>query len=251
MHGLKTIYGLVEPAVLNSGLFIFFACGFFQSRTRRHWSMYGPIRAFVTAFFTDMYGVALTIYLVSGWFQPRLPGVEALTHLTDRLFQELLGLSSPPHLGLLMLLGFPFIDAGAILTGSAWAELYRARRERTIASKGVYAHIRHPLYAGLLLVSFGVLQCPTLATLLMFPVLCVMYVHLARQDERRSVETLGDRYRDYMVRVPPFFPRSDSLARIWTRQLHSGQLPRTRRPAPESRFQNPPASMTGTDRTRR
>lgn len=219
MHGLKTISGLVELALLNSGLFIFFACGFFQSRSRRHWSRYPPIRAFVTALFTQMYGVPLTIYLVSGWFQPRLPGVEAFTHLTDRLFQDLFGLPSPPHLGLLMVLGFLFIAAGAILTGSAWTELYRAQRRGTIASQGVYAHIRHPLYAGLLLVSFGVLlQCPTLATLLMFPALCLMYVRLARQDEHRSVEALGNRYRDHMVRVPRFFPKYHSLSRRSGRQ---------------------------------
>lgn len=251
MHGLKTISGLMELALLNSGLFIIFACGFFQSRTRRHWSRYGPIRAFVTALFTEMYGVPLTIYLASGWFQPRLPGVEAFAHLTDRLFQDLLGLSSPPHLGLLMVLGFLFIAAGAILTGSAWTERYRAQRRRAMAAGRVYGHIRHPLYAGLLLVSFGVLlQCPALATLLMFPALCVMYVRLARQDERRAVEALGDRYRDYMNRVPPFFPRPDSLSRSWARQLRSDQS-LTRTPVPESRTQNPPASMTRTDRTRR
>lgn len=252
MHGLKTISGLMELAALNSGLFIFFACGFFQIRTRRHWSMYGPVRAFVTALFTEMYGVPLSVYLVSGWFQPRLPGVEAFTHLTDRLFQDLLGLSSPPHLSLLMVLGFLFIAAGAILTGSAWTERYRARRRRAMAVGGMYGHIRHPLYAGLLLVSFGVLlQCPTLATLLMFPALCMMYVRLARQDERRALEALGVPYRDYMARVPAFFPVSHSLCRIWARQLHAGQSARICTPAPDSSFQNPPASITRTDRTKR
>lgn len=207
MHGLKTISGLMELALLNSGLFIFFACGFFESNSKRHWSMYGPLRGFVTALFTKMYGVPLTLYVASGWFQPRLPGIEWLSHWTDRLFQDLLGLASPPHLGLLMALGFLFIAAGATLTVSAWKQLYRAVRSGGMATEGAYARIRHPVYVGLVILSFGVLlQCPTLSNLLMFPVLVVMYVRLAREDELRAVAALGDPYRDYLIRVPAFVP---------------------------------------------
>lgn len=207
MHGLQTISGLTELALSNSGLFIFFACGFFESNSKRHWSMYGPLRAFVTALFTRMYGVPLTLYAVSGWFQPRLPGIEWLSHWTDRLLQDLLGLASRPHFGLLMALGFLFIAAGATLTVSAWNQLYRAARSGGMATQGAYGHIRHPLYAGLVILSFGVLlQCPTLSSLLMFPVLVVMYVRLAREDELRAVAALGDPYSNYLTRVPAFIP---------------------------------------------
>ena len=50
---------------------------------------------------------------------------------------------------------------------------------RTLATDGLYARVRHPQYVGFVLVMFGfLLQWPTLLTLLMFPVLVVMYVRL-------------------------------------------------------------------------
>ena len=54
------------------------------------------------------------------------------------------------------------------------------------------------------------LQWPTLLTLLMFPVLVVMYVRLASLEEREATAEFGDAYRAYMERVPGFIPRSRS-----------------------------------------
>ena len=51
------------------------------------------------------------------------------------------------------------------------------------------------------------LQGPTILTLLMFPVLLVMYVRLARMEEREAIAEFGDAYRAYMQRVPAFLPR--------------------------------------------
>ena len=54
------------------------------------------------------------------------------------------------------------------------------------------------------------MQWPTLVTLLMFPVLVVMYVRLARIEEREALQEFGDQYRAYMRRVPAFIPRFGS-----------------------------------------
>jgi methanethiol S-methyltransferase len=51
------------------------------------------------------------------------------------------------------------------------------------------------------------LQWPTILTLAMFPILVVMYVRLARREERESLEYFGDAYAAYMARTPAFFPR--------------------------------------------
>ena len=57
---------------------------------------------------------------------------------------------------------------------------------------------------------FGfLLQWPTLLTLAMFPVLVFMYLKLARAEERETLESFGDSYREYMTRVPAFIPRLD------------------------------------------
>jgi protein-S-isoprenylcysteine O-methyltransferase Ste14 len=50
------------------------------------------------------------------------------------------------------------------------------------------------------------LQCPTLITLAMFPILVFMYVRLARKEEQDALAEFGDEYRRYMVRTPRFIP---------------------------------------------
>lgn len=50
------------------------------------------------------------------------------------------------------------------------------------------------------------LEWPTLLTIAMFPVLVVMYVRLARHEEREATAAYGDAYRQYMAQVPAFIP---------------------------------------------
>ena len=63
------------------------------------------------------------------------------------------------------------------------------RRAATSGARdhGSYGYVRHPQYVGFILVMFGFLvQWPTVLTLAMFPVLSVMYVKLARAEEREA-----------------------------------------------------------------
>jgi protein-S-isoprenylcysteine O-methyltransferase Ste14 len=55
---------------------------------------------------------------------------------------------------------------------------------------------------------FGfLLQWPTILTLLMFPVLLVMYGRLALTEERESAVRFGQVWQDYASRVPRFIPK--------------------------------------------
>lgn len=60
--------------------------------------------------------------------------------------------------------------------------------------------------AFLILVGF-LLQWPTLLTLLMFPILVVMYMRLARHEEREVQAKFGEVYTHYAAKTPAFFPR--------------------------------------------
>lgn len=51
------------------------------------------------------------------------------------------------------------------------------------------------------------LQWPTLLTLVMFPVLLVMYGRLAITEEREMRAQFGEVYDRYAQRTPRFFPR--------------------------------------------
>ena len=109
-------------------------------------------------------------------------------------------------------MSFALIGGGFILISAAWRVLYEAQQTRALARTGPYSYVRHPQYVGFVLVMLGsLLQWPTILTLLMFPVLVVMYVKLARSEEREALAEFGDAYRTYMNEVPAFIPRLSRL----------------------------------------
>jgi protein-S-isoprenylcysteine O-methyltransferase Ste14 len=100
-----------------------------------------------------------------------------------------------------------FIAAGFYLIYRAWQALYQAQHAGQLATEGPYRYVRHPQYAGFILILFGfLLQWPTILTLAMFPTLVVMYIRLARIEERESERRFGDEYRRYAARTPAFIP---------------------------------------------
>lgn len=224
MHDDVPAYGLWGLVALNAAIFIFFAFSFFKPRTSRDWRSFGAFSAFLVALFAEMYGFPLTIYLLSGWLQSRYPGVDWFSHDAGHLLEMLFGWKANPHFGPFHLLSFAFILGGFLLISAAWKVLYEAQRRRTIATTGPYAHVRHPQYVGFVLVMFGfLLQWPTLLTLLMFPVLVVMYVRLARAEEREALAGFGEAYARYMAEVPGWLPR--------LRRRDAGPARRSGRPA--------------------
>ncbi len=201
-------YGLWGLAILNAVIFIGFAFSFFRPQTKADWRSFGAFSAFLVALFVEMYGFPLTIYLFSGWLQSRYPGIDWFSHDAGHLLEELFGWKANPHFGPFHILSFAFIGGGFMLISAGWKALYAAQRQHRLAVTGIYALIRHPQYAGFVLIMFGfLLQWPTLLTLAMFPVLTFMYLRLARVEERKALAEFGDAYRRYMQEVPGFIPR--------------------------------------------
>ena len=214
MNASPPAYGLWLLVVINSAVFIIFAFSFFKPRTPRDWRSFGAFSAFIVALFTEMYGFPLTIYLLAGWLQSRYPGVDFFSHDAGHLPEVLFGWRANPHFGPFHLLSFVFIGGGFILLSNAWRVLYAAQRGHALAVTGPYARIRHPQYVGFVLIMFGfLLQWPTLLTLVMFPVLVYMYVHLARREEREVAAEFGDEYARYAANTPAFFPRLGARCR--------------------------------------
>ena len=201
-------YGLWLLVVINSAIFILFALSFAKPRTKRDWRSVGAFSAFIVALFTEMYGFPLTLYFLSGWLQSRYPEVDWFSHDAGHLLEMFFGWKANPHLGPFHILSFAFIGCGFVLVAAAWRVLREAQRSNALASTGPYAYVRHPQYAGFILVMFGfLLQWPTLLTLAMFPVLVWMYMRLARQEEREVLAQFGEAYARYAARVPAFLPR--------------------------------------------
>ncbi len=201
-------YGLWSLVVINSLVFIIFAFSFVRPKTATDWRSFGAFSAFLAALFTEMYGFPLTIYLLSGWLSSRFPGVDFLSHDAGHLLEMTLGWKSNPHLGPFHVLSNVFIVAGFWLLASAWKVLYQAQRKHCLATTGAYARVRHPQYIGFVLIMFGfLLQWPTLVTLVMFPVLVLMYARLATREEADMLAQFGDEYGRYKSAVPAFIPK--------------------------------------------
>jgi protein-S-isoprenylcysteine O-methyltransferase Ste14 len=104
--------------------------------------------------------------------------------------------------------GIALIAAGII--GRLWAILYiGGRKSLEVVQAGPYSMTRNPLYLSSTLAAAGVgAQGGTLTAALVAALLCGLSFQLViRFEERYLVDELGEAYRDYMRRVPRFWPR--------------------------------------------
>ena len=187
----------------------------------RDWTRAGLVQAFIVALYAEMYGFPVTLYLLARFFRIDVPWL----HATKPLWAALLGLSGQAavvEMIIGMVVGYALVIVGIGLVVEGWRELYRAKQEGRLATDGLYGLVRHPQYTGILLALFGegVVHWPTLLTVLMYPVIVVAYVLLARREERKMVEEFGEEYLEYRRRVPPFFPRWGAWRQL-VRQAHA------------------------------
>ena len=207
MHG-ESDYGLWPLVIINSAIFIFFAFSFTKPKTTLDWRSFGAFSAFIVALFTEMYGFPLTIYFLSGWLAENYPGIGFLAHDNGHLLHTLLGFEGNAHFDPLHIASNVFIIAGFFLLSSAWSVLHKAQQTHSLATTGWYARCRHPQYIAFIIIMFGfLLQWPTIPTLVMFPILLVVYVRLAKREESIALEEFGDTYRQYMEITPAWVPR--------------------------------------------
>jgi protein-S-isoprenylcysteine O-methyltransferase Ste14 len=200
-------YGLWPLVILNTALFLAFAVSFFHPRTNRDWTAMGAYTAFLVALFTEMYGAPLTIYLLGSWLGSRFPLLRD-THAGGHVWNDLIGWTGDPHLSPFHLASYVAIGGGFWLIAVSWRHLHDAARADTLATTGPYAKVRHPQYDGFLLVMLGfLLQWPTIPTLIMFPILVVVYARLAHTEEREVAARFGAAWDEYASRTPAFVPR--------------------------------------------
>lgn len=201
-------YGLWPLVILNSVIFLIFIFSFTKPKTTRDWRSFGAFSAFIVALFTEMYGFPLTIYLLSGWLSVKFPGMNLFTHDMGHIWYSVLGFKGDPHFNPIHLLSSIFLVVGFILLSSAWDILYKAQRNHTLATTGLYARVRHPQYIGFVIIMMGfLLQWPTIPTLIMFPILVFVYARLAKIEEKEMTKKFGETYKEYTKKTPVFFPK--------------------------------------------
>lgn len=206
-------YGLWFLVVINVAVVLIFAASFFHPTSKRDWRTFGTFSAFVVALFTEMYGLPLTVYLLSGWLGNSFLGLD-LTHDGGHLWAQLIGWEGDPHFSPFHLASYVFIIGGFWAISAAWGSLYRAQKSGVLAVDGLYERVRHPQYVGFMAIMVGfLLQWPTIPTLLMFPVLVYVYRRLAISEERETRGHFGTDWDAYADRTPRFLPRRRSEAR--------------------------------------
>lgn len=162
---------------------------------------HGTYFAFVIAFAIEMHGIPFSMYVISWIVGKNLP--EGI--LWGHTMVSVIG-----FWGMYINIFCAVIALSLILSG--WYTIYKKywskeKGEGKLVTSGIYRVIRHPQYAGLMLLSFGMLaEWATVPMLLLFPVIIFMYARLAKKEEKDMLAEFGDDYRAYMKKTKRFIP---------------------------------------------
>jgi protein-S-isoprenylcysteine O-methyltransferase Ste14 len=89
-----------------------------------------------------------------------------------------------------------------------WSPIVSPPAEAPLVETGPYAHLRHPLYAAILLAGAGtVVAHPSRATLSAMVGFGVGIMVKRRAEDRALERRFGERWRAYAARVPALVPR--------------------------------------------
>lgn len=200
-------YGNWRDVFVVSGVFIAFLLGFAWPRGGAQWRNAGLYSAFLISLFVEMFGIPLTIFLLAP-----LLGLPAFdfgmneSHLWAYLLDQAGLVPLAWGVYLVMTVSMALIALGLALVAVGWVQIFGARHE--LKTSGIYRLVRHPQYLGLILVVVALnIQWPTIPTLLMAPVLIVMYARQARRVDKELEARFGGAFASYASRVPAFCPR--------------------------------------------
>lgn len=205
MHLLdQYAYGLWGSVIFNIIFFGIFVFSAFKPKSKKDWRTLGAFAAFMVALFSEMFGFPLTIYILTSVLGSKYPVLDPFTHMNGHLWLAFTGGSEAVY-SVLHPLSNVLIFAGIVIIAIGWKGIHAGKGE--LVTDGVYKYVRHPQYSGFVLTIIGFLiQWPTLITLLMAPVLLVMYTRLSKKEEEKMIEKFGEKYLEYKQTVPAFVP---------------------------------------------
>ena len=158
--------------------------------------------AFIVAFFVEMFGFPLTMYILMGVFgYSDIYSLEFL--LTKVMGQEQFYIVFHYYV-------FPIskiiMGIGILLVIFGWKQIHDGKGQ--LVKTGLYAYVRHPQYIGFLLITLGMnVMWLTIITLAMWPILAIVYYKLAKTEEKDAEEEFGEEFLEYKRRVSGWIPR--------------------------------------------
>ena len=159
--------------------------------------------AFIVALYVEMYGIPFTAYIFLWILGPEAGKIYTFEYLLSQWMGE-------TFTTIFMYVIYPIATAiiviGLLIIIFGWKAIHE--NKGAMVTTGIYSHVRHPQYLGFLMLTFGMnLEWTTFFTLLLYPVIVVLYYRLARSEEKYSIEVYGDVYKEYMNKVPMLIPR--------------------------------------------
>ncbi len=183
----------IWTVVANAGVFILFLA-FLPYRTRVEWRTKSAFSAFILALFAEMFGIPLLLYILSPLMRINYFWKQPGGWLNNPLWFGWVG----------AVLGAWLTLIGMVLVFIGWHQIHRAEG---LVTSGLYKYMRHPQYTGFFLVMTGwLLQWETTLTLIMYPLLVLMYYFLARREEAELGQKYSVAWEAYRRRTFMFLP---------------------------------------------
>lgn len=158
--------------------------------------------AFIIALYIEMYGFPLTMYFFTWAFGSS--NIATLWYLLvaligEKLFYTLFMGIILPASNIIIIIGIIFVIYG-------WTKIYKAKNQ--LVTTGIYRHLRHPQYLGFLLITLGMnVLWVTFSTLILWPILVILYYNLAKEEDKEMEKKFGEQFTKYKNKVPKFIPK--------------------------------------------
>lgn len=157
--------------------------------------------SFIIAFAIEMHGIPFSMIIIGSIIGSELP--EGI--LWGHTLKQYIG-----DIGIYINILLYLIGINLVIFG--WYTIYHGYWKKVkgsghICKRGVYRHIRHPQYTGLMLIALGtIFGWATLPTIIMYPVVVYYYVKLANKEEKDLIAEFNEEYLLYQEKTKKFIP---------------------------------------------